>query len=175
MRKGLKTQLKAIDRFQKEFDLKTYPPRKFKPWTPNPFIEQVERIANDAMKHQNADQLERDLFDLRRHHHQLETAVAEERHEIEAALEELKSYKGGRPANEGAYEFVAYLSDFWARDLERPYTIDSHQGQGLTEAFSFIQDCAAPLIPISDAQIISMMRKYKSQNRRFFNDLQKPR
>lgn len=90
MRKDLKTQLKAIDRFQKEFDLKTYPPREFKPWTPNPFIEQVERIANDAMKHQNADQLERDLFDLRRHHHQLETAVAEERHEIEAALEELK-------------------------------------------------------------------------------------
>ncbi len=162
-RKSLKKQLQIVDHFQKQFELKTYEKREFKPSTPNPFFEQVERIALDAMKHKNADRLEGDIFNLYYRHRQLDTAVAERRHEIEAALEELKAHKGGRPANAGAYEFVAYLSDFWVRDMERPYTIDFHRGQGLTEAFNFIRDCATPLIPITDSQIISMMRKYRDK------------
>ena len=162
-RKTLKKELLIIERFQKHFDLKTYSPREFKRSTPNPFFEEVERIALNAMRHQDTDRLEGELFNLYYRHNQLDDAVAERRYDIEAALEELKSYKGGRPANEGAYEFVAYLSDFWVRDLERPYTIDAHRGQGLTEAFSFIRDCAAPLIPVTESQIISMMRKYRDK------------
>ena len=174
-RKSLKKDLLIIERFQEHFGLETYAQREFKPSTPNPFFEEIERITLSAMKHKDADLLERDLFNLYYHHRQLDTAIAERKHEIEVSLLELKSYKGGRPANEGAYEFVAYLSDFWARDLKRPYTIDSYQGQGLTEAFLFIRDCAAPLVPISDSQIISMMRKYKEKSRYYFDNLQKPR
>tara|TARA_R110000868_G_scaffold194517_3_gene439957 strand:- start:5676 stop:6068 length:393 start_codon:yes stop_codon:yes gene_type:complete len=116
------------------------------------------------MKHQDTFTLEGDLFKLTDRHRQLADAVAMERFEIEEHLEELKAYKGGRPANEGAYEFVAYISDFWTVDLERPYTIDAHNGQGLTEAFKFIRDCAKPLIPLTDSKILTMMQKFKEKN-----------
>lgn len=161
LRISLEKQLAEIVRFQKAFDLATYPSRKFKPETPNPFLEEVECIALRAMKHQDAFTLEGELFKLTSCHRQLADAVAMERHGIEEHLDELKSYKGGRPVNEAAFEFVAYLSDFWTRNLDRPLTIDAHKGQGLTEAFAFVRDCAKPLIPLTDSQITTMIRKFR--------------
>tara|TARA_R110002074_G_scaffold246040_1_gene418007 strand:+ start:1793 stop:2593 length:801 start_codon:yes stop_codon:yes gene_type:complete len=171
---SLEKQLKEIKRFQKIFELAMYTPREFKHSTPNPFLEEVESIALRAMKHQDTFTLEGELFKLTDHHRQLADTVAMERFEIEEHLEELKVYKGGRPAHEGAYEFVAYVSDFWTGDLERPYTIDAHNGQGLTEAFKFIRDCAEPLIPLTDSQILTMMQKFKEKSSKQ-NRSQKPK
>lgn len=162
-RKQLEKKISELKRFQMLFELKSYERREFKAATPNPFMEEIERVATDAMAHRESLRLERDLFNLRYRNEQLADGVAEKLYELEDYLEELKKNKGGRPADEAAYEFVAYVAEFWTRDLDRPLTIDAHKGEGLTESFRFIRDCAAPLIPISDAKIVTMMRKFRRE------------
>lgn len=66
--------------------------------------------------------------------------------------------RGGRPRNEGLHLSITYIADFWEFDLKRKYTVDHHEGHGLTEAFEFTKKMLSPLDDIEDVQIITAMR-----------------
>ncbi len=66
--------------------------------------------------------------------------------------------RGGRPKNLGLEDLTRLGADFWVGELGRRFTVDYHQGAGLTSAFDFIKALASPLDDISDKQIITAMR-----------------
>ncbi|HVB79574.1 MAG TPA: hypothetical protein VNE82_06430 [Candidatus Binataceae bacterium] len=66
--------------------------------------------------------------------------------------------RGGRPKNFGLEDLVRHAADFWAVELGRRFTVNYHQGEGITRAFEFIKALVAPLDDISDKQIVTAMR-----------------
>jgi hypothetical protein len=66
--------------------------------------------------------------------------------------------RGGRPKNLGLEELTRKAAEFWRTQLNRRFTVDYHQGTGLTPAFKFVRALVAPLDDIPDRQIITAMR-----------------
>lgn len=66
--------------------------------------------------------------------------------------------RGGRPKNEGLHNAIHYIASFWEFKLLRKYTLDHHNGKGLTEAYKFTRRLLAPLDQIDEKQIITAMR-----------------
>ena len=73
--------------------------------------------------------------------------------------------KGGRPKNHGLDIGVIYAADFWEVNLGRLYTVDHHQGSGITEAFEFTKALLQPLDDLTDTQVTSAMRAEVSDRR----------
>lgn len=73
--------------------------------------------------------------------------------------------RGGRPKNEGLDLFMYYAADFWVGELGRRFSIDHHKGVGLTEAFEFSKFLLTPLDDVSDAQIVTAMRRQIRERR----------
>ncbi len=66
--------------------------------------------------------------------------------------------RGGRPKNFGLEDLTRLAADFWAVELGRRFTVNYHQGEGLTSAFEFIKALVTPLDDVTDQQIITAMR-----------------
>ncbi len=65
---------------------------------------------------------------------------------------------GGRPKSTGLLIFINRIADVWIINLERRFSIDYHEGSGVTEAFDFIKALLSPLDDIPDARIVTAMR-----------------
>jgi hypothetical protein len=74
----------------------------------------------------------------------------------------------GPRKNVALESLVQSASYFWSRYLGRKFTVDYHQGSGLTEAFQFVRTLLEPFGDIiGDRQIITAMRaEIKSRNAR---------
>lgn len=70
----------------------------------------------------------------------------------------LPSKRGPKP-DEGLYKFIDYLRDFWCHHLNDSFTLDYHQGAGLTPAYAFIADCIAPLGVEPSPRLVTAMRR----------------
>jgi hypothetical protein len=66
--------------------------------------------------------------------------------------------RGGRPKNLGLEELTRKAAEFWRTRLNRRFSVDYHEGTGLTPAFKFVRALLAPLDDISDRQIVTAMR-----------------
>jgi hypothetical protein len=55
------------------------------------------------------------------------------------------------------------MSNFWAKDLKRAYTVDGHSEEVITEAGNFLTDCLGYLDPDSIPGLYSQMRRYRDQ------------
>jgi len=66
--------------------------------------------------------------------------------------------RGGRSKNLGLEELTRKAAEFWRTQLNRRFSVDYHQGTGLTSAFKFVRALVAPLDDIPDRQIITAMR-----------------
>lgn len=66
--------------------------------------------------------------------------------------------KGGRPINYGLEGLTRHAADFWIEILHRPFTLDHHQGGGLTDAFEFVQSLVRAIDKIPDTAIVTAMR-----------------
>jgi hypothetical protein len=72
-------------------------------------------------------------------------------------IDHLKPKPG--PKRDFALErLVSSTAVFWTIDLGRRFTLDHHQGAGLTQAFEFVRALVKPLDDISDDKIITAMR-----------------
>ncbi len=159
--KHLEKEVAKIRQFQEALGLESYSRRKLKEPAPNPFMEKVLEIAYAAMRHQNPSILEVELYRLQHDRTQLSDALTQILYDDEDQIDDLKGRRRGRPSNRTTFEFVSRLSRFWQSELKRPLKFDSHQGELLTDAAHFIKDCAEPLVPLTNSQVISMMRKVR--------------
>lgn len=66
--------------------------------------------------------------------------------------------KGGRPKNLGLEQLTQKAAEFWRTQLNRRFSVDYHQGTGVTAAFKFIRALVEPLDDISDRRIVTAMR-----------------
>jgi len=66
--------------------------------------------------------------------------------------------RGGRPKNLGLEELTRKAAELWSKQLKRRFTLDYHEGTGLTAAFKFVRALVAPLDEIPDRQIVTAMR-----------------
>lgn len=64
----------------------------------------------------------------------------------------------GRPANLGLQELTRKAAEFWIETLNRRFTLDYHEGAGITRAFEFVKALVTPLDDVTDKQIITAMR-----------------
>ncbi len=72
-------------------------------------------------------------------------------------IDHLKPKPG--PKRDSALErLVASTAVLWTFDLGRGFTLDHHQGAGLTQAFEFVRALVKPLDDITDDKIITAMR-----------------
>lgn len=78
----------------------------------------------------------------------------------EAALGYLQPDTGGRPENKAVFAWTQLLSDFWVKDLKRPYRVDGYKGEVITDAGNFLTDCLRPLDPSAIDLLYSQMRRY---------------
>lgn len=78
----------------------------------------------------------------------------------ETALGYLQPDKGGRPENKAVFAWTRLLSDFWVKDLKRPYRVDGYKGEVITDAGNFLTDCLRPLDPSAIDLLYSQMRRY---------------
>ena len=85
------------------------------------------------------------------------------RNRIETQLNQSK-LKPGRPRKEGLQIFASYMRLIWVDILERPFTLDYHKGSGTTPAFEFVRDMAAPLVSVTDTEIVGAMRYVIAEN-----------
>jgi hypothetical protein len=76
------------------------------------------------------------------------------------ALEALPTDRGGRPSTELAlHNWTVNAQTFWEKGLLRKFTFDSHQGQGITDAFRFCQAAIAPVDPgVTGQSLATAMR-----------------
>jgi len=68
------------------------------------------------------------------------------------------SPKRGPKPNLAVLHLIMSSSVFWTVDLRRAFTIDYHEGAGLTRAFEFVQTLLRPLDDVADKRIITAMR-----------------
>lgn len=96
---------------------------------------------------------------------------------LDHQIKMLKS-PGGRPKDEGLNLAVIYIANFWMYDLGRAYRLDYHKGSGLTDTVEFTRRLIQQIEPIEERQIISVMRRIKSEDRHrqrtFVSNSQKP-
>jgi len=122
---------------------------KLRPWALHDMAADMAYAALVSSDHQRqrGDELVRELWG------RLELA------EQSAALtvQRLTS-KGGRPINYGLEALTRRAADFWIETLKREFTIDHHQGSGLTEAFQFVRTLVLPTDAIPDLKIVTAMR-----------------
>jgi hypothetical protein len=64
----------------------------------------------------------------------------------------------GRHANLGLHELTRKAAEFWIEVLNHRFTLDYHEGAGITRAFEFIKALVTPLDDVTDKQIITAMR-----------------
>ena len=74
------------------------------------------------------------------------------------AIEHLSPEKG-RPKNYAVESLVRRAADFWIDYLGRKFTIDHHDGTGLTPAFRFVQRLANEIEKIPGKTLVTNMRK----------------
>lgn len=79
----------------------------------------------------------------------------------EAAEYGVRAYspQRGRKRNYVVENFARRAAYVWAHMLKRPYTIDYHQGSGVTRAFDFVRTLLNKIDPdVSDTAIVTGMR-----------------
>jgi hypothetical protein len=59
------------------------------------------------------------------------------------------------------YDFVSGMARFWISELKRPFTIDTHEGKGLTTAREFLEDCIQPIDPSLVSSLPEMMERVR--------------
>jgi len=74
--------------------------------------------------------------------------------------------RSGRHANLGLHELARKAAEFWIEVLHRPFTLDYHEGAGVTRAFEFVKALVTPLDDVTDKQIITAMRAQIAARRR---------
>lgn len=74
------------------------------------------------------------------------------------------SASSGRPSNHALYWWVVDMASFWGDVLGRKFTIDYHHNEGVTEAYSFLNDALAPLDPNADG-LLTAARKVRTKRR----------
>lgn len=85
---------------------------------------------------------------------------------IHKQIGRLKSV-GGRPKRFGLSLAVSYISQFWIIDLNRRYSLDYHQGSGISEAFAFTSRLIQQIEPVEERKIVTAMRALIKENARF--------
>lgn len=78
----------------------------------------------------------------------------------------LSKRKPGPRPDETLRHFVIGCSEFWIHQLGRKFTIDYHNGAGLTRAYEFVRMLLEPLDNVSEKDIVNAMRAEKSQLRK---------
>ncbi len=174
-------KLRAIDEFIELFDIE--PDYEAWPVSPpeNPTLLKLERLVLNAMEHQDTDRALSEVWNFRKRLSTLREDIAEMRVIAEHYATSDKSPTRGRPINVSDFRFVATLAHFWNEDLNRSVTLDTYKGEGLTETFRFIRDCAMPINhldkkefgKISNSQITTMIRKYRTEKPAWEKSLQK--
>jgi hypothetical protein len=66
--------------------------------------------------------------------------------------------KGRRSNNYELEILIGKLADFWVDSLGRKFSLDYHDGTGLSEAFQFVQAVIGPIDKIPDKHIVTVMR-----------------
>jgi hypothetical protein len=124
------------------------------------FIADKEEDNSEAAMREAEDCLYYDSFSM--------DAIGRNLNQIEAmcktALANLKPVKGGRPANFPLFMWVKHVSDFWVRELKRPYTVDGSAGETVTKAGNFLTDCLYYLDPKATKLLYSQMRRYRDSH-----------
>jgi len=64
----------------------------------------------------------------------------------------------GRHKNLGLENLTRKAAEFWTIDLGRRFSIDYHEGAGITLAFDFVKALVTPLDDVAAEQIITAMR-----------------
>ena len=90
-------------------------------------------------------------------------AVAETLKDTRNRLSTLSASRG-RPSNHALYWWVVCMASFWVNVLGRKFTIDYHDSEGVTEAYSFLNDALAPLDPSADG-LLTAARKARTKRR----------
>jgi hypothetical protein len=75
--------------------------------------------------------------------------------------------RSGRRANLGLHELARKAAEFWIEVLHEPFTLDYHEGAGVTRAFEFVKALVTPLDDVTDKQIVTAMRAQIAARRRF--------
>ncbi len=76
----------------------------------------------------------------------------------ERQLSDIEMDKGGRPKNLGFADFMDYVAEFWETEVGRRFSVDYHDGEGMTPAFEFAKRVVRELDDVSDKQVITAMR-----------------
>ncbi len=71
----------------------------------------------------------------------------------------------GRPSNHALYWWVVDMAAFWVNVLDREFTIDYHNSEGVTATYSFLKDALDPLNPNAD-ELLTAARKVRTMRRR---------
>ena len=72
----------------------------------------------------------------------------------------------GRKRNYPLENLVRRLAFIWTETFERKFTVDYHQGSGLTEAFEFVELVATELgLSVTDTEIVTSMRTVIKERR----------
>ena len=80
-------------------------------------------------------------------------------------IEDLK-LPGGRRQNFGLENLTIKAAEFWESRLGRKFTVDYHEGKGLTKAFDFVRDLVTPLDEVPDKKIVTAMRSEITERRK---------
>ena len=173
-------QLRAIEKFIELHEIEP----DFEAWSnspqENPTLLKLERLVLNAMEHQDRERALSEVWNFRKSFSTFYEDIAERKIFAEYRAANFKPATRGRPMNQGDFYFVATLSHFWSDDLKRPLTLDVYKGEGLTESFKFIKDCAEPINgldkeefgKISNSQITTMIRKYRVEKPKWEKSLQ---
>ena len=89
---------------------------------------------------------------------------------IDRELKQLKT-PGGRPRDEGLHLAVRYIANFWIEDLSRTYSLDYHEGSGITDAFRFTARLIQKIEAIEEKQIVTAMRTVIREDRELSDSL----
>lgn len=77
-----------------------------------------------------------------------------------------REVRPGPKMNFGLELLVRKAADFWIGELKRKFTVDYHQGSGLTPAFEFVRALVKPLDDVPDDRIITAMRGEITERRK---------
>lgn len=76
---------------------------------------------------------------------------------LDSTIKRMKN-PGGRPKDEGLHLAVRYITNFWTFDLNREYTVDYHEGSGISLAFEFTNRLIQQIEKTDERRIVTAMR-----------------
>lgn len=86
------------------------------------------------------------------------------RQACERALDKVPAKPGPKP-NQGIDDFASYIAVFYEEKLNRKFTLDTHVGEPLTDAFDFLRDCVSPIIHVPESRLRTAAKRAIAERR----------